>query len=98
VQKLIRYYFCACAINAVMAAFAENLNVTLGRTHLEMGIRGVAMLVLMVSFFTALLIPVANLLIFVAAEGYRSEIVLYLALGYFIWAFHLDAVSHEFAR
>jgi hypothetical protein len=98
VQRLIRYYFFACALNAVMAAFAENLNVTLGRTDLEMGIRGVAMLVLMLSFITALLIPVANLLILLAAQGYRSQIFLYLALGYVIWAFHLDAVSYEFAR
>ncbi len=45
-QRLIRCYFFACALNAVLAAFAENPNVTLGRTDLEMGIRGVAMLVL----------------------------------------------------
>ena len=33
VQRLIRCYFFACALNAVLAAFAENPNVTLaGRT------------------------------------------------------------------
>lgn len=98
VVRFARRFFYGCVAITVLSAFAANATHRLAGPREWTDLDGLAMLVLLPSFLTSLIIPFVWITIVAFATGRRRAVLAYAGFGLLLWYFQLAALAFDFAQ